>query len=68
MWSPTILSLLITKKSESTLEYWLDEREYMSGEAYKKGSVRPYGFTEVKTVQDFPIRGRSVYLHVRRRK
>jgi hypothetical protein len=48
------------KKSESTLEYWLDEREYMSGEAYKKGSVRPYDFTEAKTVQDFPIRGRSV--------
>ena len=50
------------------LEYWLDEREYMSREDYKKGTVRPYGFTEYKTIQDFPIRGRSVYLHVRRRK
>ena len=27
-----------------------------------------YGFTGYKTIQDFPIRGRSVYLHVRRRK
>ena len=34
----------------------------------KKGTVRPYGFTDYKTIQDFPIRGRSVYLHVRRRK
>ena len=50
------------------LEYWLDEREYMSREDYKKGTVRPYGFTDYKTIQDFPIRGRSVYLHVRRRK
>jgi hypothetical protein len=56
------------KESESTLEYWLDEREYMSRDDYKKGNVRPYGFSESKTIQDFPIRGRSVYLHVRRRK
>lgn len=51
-----------------SIEYWLDEREYMSREDYKKGTVRPYGFTEYKTIQDFPIRGRSVFLHVRRRK
>lgn len=56
------------KESASTLEYWLDEREFMSREDYKKGSVHPYGFTESKTIQDFPIRGRSVYLHIRRRK
>ena len=40
----------------------------MSREDYKKGTVRPYGFTDYKTIQDFPIRGRGVYLHVRRRK
>ena len=37
----------------------------MSREDYKKGTVRPYGFTDYKTIQDFPIRGRGVYLHVR---
>jgi hypothetical protein len=56
------------QESDTALDYWLDEREYMSREDYKKGTVRPYGFTEAKTIQDFPIRGRSVYLHVRRRK
>lgn len=55
-------------ESPDKLEYWLDEREYMSREDYKKGTVRSYGFTDYKTIQDFPIRGRSVYLHVRRRK
>ena len=34
------------RASESTLEYWLDEREYMSREDYKKGTVRPYGFMQ----------------------
>lgn len=56
------------KESDTILEYWLDEREYMSREDYKRDCVRPYGFTECRTIQDFPIRGHAVYLHVRRRK
>lgn len=56
------------KESPDKLEYWLDERNFMSREDYRKGTVSSYGFTEAKTVQDFPIRGRSVHLHVRRRR
>ncbi len=56
------------RETPDTLEYWLDERDYMTREDYKKGTVRSYGFSEYKTIQDFPIRGRSVYLHIRRRK
>lgn len=56
------------KETDTSLEYLLDEREYMSREDYKKGCVRPYGFTDSMTIQDCPIRGLSVYLHVRRRK
>jgi len=56
------------KESADRLDYWLDEREYMEREDYKKGTVHPYGFTEERVIQDFPIRGHAVYLHVRRRK
>ncbi len=56
------------QESEGRLDYWLDECDYMEREDYKKGSVHPYGFSPAKTIQDFPIRGRSVYLHIRRRK
>ena len=31
-------------------------------------SVIAYGFGEYHTIQDFPIRGRATYLHVRKRK
>lgn len=55
-------------ESAGRLDYWLDERGYMSREDYKKGTVREYGFTEERVIQDFPIRGKAVYLHVRRRK
>lgn len=27
-----------------------------------------HGFSEYRTIQDFPIRGRATYLHVRKRK
>ena len=56
------------EESAERLDYWLDERGYMSREDYKKGTVREYGFTEERVIQDFPIRGKAVYLHVRRRK
>lgn len=56
------------QESEDRLDYWLEERGYMSREDYKKGTVREYGFTDERVIQDFPIRGKAVYLHVRRRK
>ena len=42
------------EESAERLDYWLDERGYMSREDYKKGTVREYGFTEERVIQDFP--------------
>lgn len=56
------------KESSSRLDFWLDERNYQTKEDYKRGTVSSYGFTDEKIIQDFPIRGKAVYLHVRRRK
>ena len=36
------------------IEVWLDEKHH--------------GFTDEKVIQDFPLRGKPVYLHVRRRR
>lgn len=54
------------QESAARLDYRLDERGYMYREDYKKETVREYGFTEERVIQDFPIRGKAVYLHVRR--
>lgn len=56
------------RESEGRLDYWLEEREYMSSEDRRKGTVRSHGFTEESVIQDFPIRGKAVYLHVKRRR
>ena len=54
--------------SKTELHCWLDEKAIQSREDYKLGTIREYGFTDERIVQDFPIRGKSVYLHIRRRK
>ena len=52
----------------SQIDFWLDERNFMEEADRKAGTVSSYGFTAERVVQDFPLRGKPVYLHVRRRK
>lgn len=44
---------------------YLDEKDNRSDE-FKE--LRPNGFTEATTIEDFPIRDRKLVLHVRRRR
>ena len=50
------------------IEVWLDEKNYLERSDYKSGTVISHGFTDEKVIQDFPLRGKPVYLHVRRRR
>lgn len=50
------------------IDVWLDEKDYMERSDYKRGTVISHGFTDEKVIQDFPLRGKPVYLHVRRRR
>ncbi|MCX4293255.1 MAG: transposase family protein, partial [Prevotella sp.] len=50
------------------IEVWLDEKHHMERSDYKSGTVISHGFTDEKVIQDFPLRGKPVYLHVRRRR
>lgn len=50
------------------VEVWLEEKNYMERSDYKSGTVIAHGFTDEKVIQDFPLRGKPVYLHVRRRR
>lgn len=50
------------------IEVWLDERHYLERSDYKSGSVISHGFTDEKVIQNFPLHGKPVYLHVRRRR
>jgi hypothetical protein len=52
----------------SKIEVWLDEKNYMERFDYKNGTVISSGFIDEKVIQDFPLRGKPVYLYVRRRR
>ena len=56
------------QESISQIDFWLDERNFMEEADRKAGTVSSYGFTAERVVHDFPLRGKPVCLHVRRRK
>lgn len=50
------------------IDVWLDEKKEVPTEYYAEHEVIAYGFTPESVIQDFPVRGNAVYLHIRRRK
>ena len=60
--------LVDIQEGVSQFDFWLDERDFMEKCDHQSGTVSSYGFTSERIIQDFPLRGKSVYLHVRRRK
>lgn len=59
---------LITHKSdEENLHLYLEEQNIIP-EEYKSDKLESKGFYNEVTLQDFPLRGRNVYLHIKRRR
>lgn len=56
------------EKSDTRFDIWLDEKKEQLREDKYNNSIISYGFGDYRTIQDYPIRGRSTYLHVRKRK
>jgi hypothetical protein len=55
------------KEEENRLSIYLDELNILP-EGYTQDQLDSKGFHESSIIQDFPIRERAVFLHVRRRK
>ena len=56
------------EKTDTRFDIWLDEKKVQLREDKKNEAIIAYGFGDYHTIQDFPIRGRATYLHVRKRK
>ena len=52
---------------EKEIHIYLDEKKTVPIEVSSRRVIF-HGYTSVKKIQDYPIRGNAVYLHVRRRK
>lgn len=55
------------EQSQSQYDVYLDEKKIIP-DGLQGRDIIAYGFTYASVIQDFPIRGKSVYLHIRRRK
>ena len=56
------------EKSDVRFDIWLDEKKVQLREDNYNSDGQSNGFGEYHTGQDYPIRGRATYLHVRKRK
>ncbi len=56
------------EKSDTRFDIWLDEKKEQLREDKYNNDIISYGFGDYRTIQDYPIRGRATYLHVRKRK
>ncbi|MBZ0242791.1 MAG: hypothetical protein K8F24_06230 [Bacteroidales bacterium] len=59
--------LVAIKEQAGKLVFHLDERNNIP-QGFPKGDFESKGFTQAKSILDFPLRGKAVILHVRRRK
>lgn len=53
--------------SATGIDIYLDEKCQLPSDLLSRPIIS-YGFTGRTVIQDFPVRGKAVYLHIRRRK
>lgn len=56
------------EKTADRFDIWLDEKKVQMRQDKKNADVIAYGFGEYHNIQDFPLRGRATWYHVRKRK
>lgn len=61
-----VFNLVKFERSDKQYDIWLDEKKERSDEDRRNDGIVAQGFTEYVTVQDFPLRGRPTYLHLRK--
>lgn len=56
------------EKTEKSYDIWLDEKKKLSDEDFRNPNIVARGYTDYFMIQDFPMRGRPLYLHMRKNK
>ena len=56
------------ERTEEAYDIWLEEKKKLPDEDFRNTHIVSRGYTDYVTVQDYPLRGRAVFLHMRRNK
>ena len=65
---PQNYAAIVNVEINPSFDIYLDEKKVQLKEDKTNPDIISYGFGEYRTIQDYPIRGRATYLHVRKRK
>ncbi len=67
-WLDELFEMVNFEKTDQCYDIWLGEKKKLSDEDYRNPDIVARGYTDYVTVQDCPMRGRPVYLHMRKNK
>ncbi len=56
------------ERTDQAYDIWLDEKKERSEEDRRNPNIVARGYTDYIVIQDYPMRGRPVYLHMRKNK
>lgn len=56
------------ERTNTEYDIWLDEKKRLADEDYRNPNIVAKGYTDYAVIQDYPMRGRPVYLHMRKNK
>lgn len=56
------------ERTDHAYDIWMDEKKHLSDEDRHNPNIVARGYTEYVVIQDYPLRGRPVYLHMRKNK
>ncbi len=56
------------ERTDQAYDIWLDEKKLRSEEDRRNINIVARGYTDYVTIQDYPLRGRPVFLHMRKNK
>lgn len=56
------------ERTDKAYDIWMDEKKQLSEEDRHNPNIVARGYTDYVTIQDYPLRGRPVFLHMRKNK
>lgn len=63
-----VFDMVRVDQSDKSFDIWLDEKKQKSYEDRFNHQIVARGYTEYVTIQDYPLRGRPTFLHMRKNK
>lgn len=63
-----IFEMVKFERTDDQYDIWFDEKKEKSDDDYRNPHIVARGHSNYVTIQDYPMRGRPVYLHLRKNK